>query len=189
MHGIDSTTKLHMLAKLQFVDDEVEVAQGFWLRRESLRPVPFVEQFFRERITVGIALGIEACPGIAVVVPGATHVTIRVQHRGAHAQINQPLDLVNTRNARTNNNDFVVIGGRRRLGWDGLLRGRRHGDSPVGCANKRVVGDDAQGACWIRSPYTCRSGAINWRLATSGMANIPLLGIFLGPVRGWFATG
>ncbi|MBA7638652.1 hypothetical protein ES703_46308 [subsurface metagenome] len=74
LHGLDGAVELHVFAQIELVGDVVQIPQVLGLAGEALLPVPFVEQFLRERKAVGVALGIEAAAGIAVPVPGAADV-------------------------------------------------------------------------------------------------------------------
>ncbi len=67
--------ELDVPAQVKLVRDIVEVALVLRLTRIMLFPVPFLQEFLRERIPVGITLGVEARPGVAVPIPGATHAT------------------------------------------------------------------------------------------------------------------
>src|SRR5207248_5211040 len=70
VHGRgDLLAESHVAAKVEPVDDVVEVALGLRLFGEVLLPFPLVEQLFREQVAVGVALGVEPGPRIAVPVP------------------------------------------------------------------------------------------------------------------------
>src|SRR5207248_2088621 len=72
-HRGDAAVELDVAAQVELVGDMVEIALGFGLARETLGPVPLVQQFLRKRVGVGIAFRIEAGAGIAVPVPGAAN--------------------------------------------------------------------------------------------------------------------
>ena len=55
MRGLDLAVELHMPAQVELVRHIVEIFQILRLTRKALFPVPFVEQFIGEGITVGIA--------------------------------------------------------------------------------------------------------------------------------------
>ncbi len=62
-------------AQVALVRHIVEVTLGLRLTRIMFLPVPFLQKCLRERIPVGITLGVEARPGVAVPIPGAPHAT------------------------------------------------------------------------------------------------------------------
>ena len=105
---LDLAVELHVFAQVELVGDVIEITQILGLGREAFLPVPLVEQFPREGITVGEALGVEARAGIAVPVPGSTEVGRGVQHQRVDAEIGQPLDLIDAGHARAYDDDFVV---------------------------------------------------------------------------------
>src|SRR5689334_19399231 len=109
MRRLDRTVELHVLPQAELVGDMIEIAQILGLAGEALLPVPFVEQFPREGIAVGIALRIEAAAGIAVPVPGAAEVGRRVEHGGIDAEIDQALDLVDAGHTGADH-DHLVMG-------------------------------------------------------------------------------
>lgn len=43
--GLDSCVELRVLLEVEFLDHELDVAAGFWLRGELIGPVPLVEEF------------------------------------------------------------------------------------------------------------------------------------------------
>ncbi len=106
--GDDPAVELHVLAQAELVGDVIEVAQVLGLAGKALLPVPLVEQLAREGVAVGIALRIEARAGIAVPVPGAAEIRGELQDRGLHAEVGQPLDLVDAADAGADDDDFVV---------------------------------------------------------------------------------
>ena len=108
LRRLDLGVELHVFAQVEFVGDMVEVAQIFGLTGKPFLPVPLVEQFPREGITVGVAFGVETRARIAVPVPGPAEVGGAVQHRGVHPEVGQPLDLVDAGHARANHDHFVM---------------------------------------------------------------------------------
>ena len=81
------------------VDHVVEVALGLRLRREVLLPLPLVEQLLREEVGVGVALRVEARPGVAVPVPGATHAVARLEQLRGEARFTSAVELVDAGDA------------------------------------------------------------------------------------------
>ncbi|MBA7472498.1 hypothetical protein ES707_07825 [subsurface metagenome] len=112
LHGLDGAVELHVFAQIELVGDVVQIPQVLGLAGEALLPVPFVEQFLRERKAVGVALGIEAAAGIAVPVPGAAEIGRRVEHGRVDAEIDEPFDLVDACDAGADDDHLVVgLGG------------------------------------------------------------------------------
>ena len=105
---LDLAVELHVLAQVELVGDEIEIAKVLRLAGKPFLPVPLVEQFLRERIAVGVALGVEPGSRIAVPVPGAAEVGRGVEHQGVDAEVGQPLDLIDSGHTRANDDDFVV---------------------------------------------------------------------------------
>ena len=105
---VDPAVELHVAPEVELVRDEVEIAQVLGLAREVLLPVPLVEHFPRERVAVGVALRIEARAGVAVVVPGAAEVGVRLEDRGVHPEVGEALDLVDAGHPGPDHDDFEV---------------------------------------------------------------------------------
>jgi hypothetical protein len=108
MCRIDLTIELHMLAQIELVGDKVEIAKIFRLAGEAFLPMPLLKQFARERIAIGVALGIETATGVAIPVPGSAEIVGGVEHRCVDPDINQALDLVDPSHARADHNYFVA---------------------------------------------------------------------------------
>ena len=71
--------------------------------------MPLVEQFLGEGVAVGVTLGIEAGPGVAVAVPGAAHVIVAFKHDGIDSQVGESLDLIDAGHACTDDYDFMPL--------------------------------------------------------------------------------
>ena len=97
MRRRDAALELDVAAQVELVGDMVEIAQRFRLRGEVLLPVPFLEQFGREREPVGPALGIEAGAGVAVPVPSAADPGAGLEHPRPEAEFAQLVKLVKPR--------------------------------------------------------------------------------------------
>ncbi len=122
VRGSHPALELDVAAQVELVGDVVEIAQRLRLRREMLRPVPFLQQLLGEGVLVGVALGIEARAGIAVPVPGAADTRAGLEHAHAHAELPQAVELVHARYAGTDDDGVVVQ--TRRLGASlGFSRG------------------------------------------------------------------
>jgi hypothetical protein len=125
--GRHPAAKLDIAAQVELVSDMIEIAQRLRLASKVLRPFPFLQQLLRKRVTVGIALGIEARAGIAIPVPGAADVGPSLEHPHAKTLFAQPVELVQPRHARADD-DGVVVRNRRRSRVCGLMQGY-----PVSC--------------------------------------------------------
>src|SRR5690554_5248948 len=99
MRRFNLAVELHVIAQIELVGDEVEIAQILRLAGEALLPVPFLEDFPREGIAVGVTLGIEAASGVTVVVPGAAKIGAALEQRCRYARVDEPLDLVDAGDA------------------------------------------------------------------------------------------
>ena len=69
----DTGAEPDVAAEVEFVGHTVEVALGLGLAGKVFAPVPLLQEFLRERIAVGITLGIETRARIAVPIPGPAH--------------------------------------------------------------------------------------------------------------------
>ena len=109
VRGFHVAVELHVLPQTELVGDVVQVLQVLGLTGEGLLPVPLVEELLRERVPVGIALGVEAGAGIAVPIPGAAEVTAGIEHGGVDPEIGEALDLVDAGDAGADDDDLVVL--------------------------------------------------------------------------------
>src|ERR1700726_1821502 len=73
-----------------------------------LRPLPFLQQLFRERVAIGVALGIETRTRITVPVPGAADIGPGLEHAGPQSELAQPVELVQARHTRADDDGVVV---------------------------------------------------------------------------------
>src|ERR1700722_8923441 len=73
-----------------------------------LRPLPFLQQLFRERVGIGVALGIETRTRITVPVPGAADIGPRLEHARPQSELAQPVELVQARHTRADDDGVVV---------------------------------------------------------------------------------
>src|SRR5258707_1651796 len=110
MRGADAAVERDVAAQVEFVGDEVEIAQRLGLRSEMLGPAPFLQQLLREGIAVGVAFGIEAGAGIAIPVPGAADARPGLEHADPQPQLAQPVELVEARYARADDEGVEVLG-------------------------------------------------------------------------------
>ncbi len=71
MRGSHAGVEADVALQVETVGDMIEITQDLRRSGITLRPFPFPHQLIGERVTVGMAFRIAACPGIAVPVPGA----------------------------------------------------------------------------------------------------------------------
>jgi hypothetical protein len=100
--------ELDVTPQVELVGNMVAIAQGFRLAGKVLGPFPFLQQFLREGIAIGIAFGIETRAGIAIPVPGAADIGAGLEHADAQAELAQPVELVHARQASANDDGVVV---------------------------------------------------------------------------------
>ena len=86
----DRGAEAHVAPEVEAVDDVVEVALGLGLLGEVLLPLPLVEELLREEVAVGVALGVEPGPGVAVPEPGAADAVAGLEQRGREARLRAP---------------------------------------------------------------------------------------------------
>ena len=99
MRGGDAGLELDVAAQIELVGDVVQVTLGLGLAGEMLLPVPFVEQFLRERVAVGPAFGIEPGARVAVPVPGAANAGAGFEYPHREAEFPQSVELIKARDA------------------------------------------------------------------------------------------
>ena len=100
--------ELDVTPQVELVGDIVTIAQGFRLAGKMLGPFPFLQQFLRKGIAIGIAFGIEARAGIAIPVPGAADIGASLEHTDAQAQLTQPVELIHARQPGADDDGVVV---------------------------------------------------------------------------------
>jgi len=120
MRGGNARTKLDVAPEIEFVSNEVQVFEIVRLRRKMFLPVPFLQNFGRERVAVTPAFRIETRAGVAVPIPGATKAGAVFEDAHRHAELAQAIELIQARNAGAD--DDRVVGGVRGW-WCGRLAG------------------------------------------------------------------
>ena len=95
--GGDLGAEAHVAAEVEPVDHVVEVALGLGLLREVLLPLPLLEQLLGEQVAVGVALGVEPRPRVAVPVPGAADAVAGLEQHGGEPGLAGPVQLVDAR--------------------------------------------------------------------------------------------
>ena len=96
-----------MISQIESVDDVIQVAERLGLSREVFAPVPFLQEFLRERIAVGIAFRVEARSGIPVPIPGAARAVARLEYRDLESQFEHAVNQVDAAHTRANDDDVV----------------------------------------------------------------------------------
>ena len=96
-------------AQVELVRHIVEVALVLRLTRIMFFPVPFLQEFLRERIPVGITLGVEARPGVAVPIPGATHATPILEGPDREPERTQTVQRIQSCHPGTDDNHIELL--------------------------------------------------------------------------------
>ncbi len=116
VHGRrDRGVEPHVAPKVEPVDHVVEVALDLRLLGEVLLPLPVVEQLLREEVAVGVALGVEPRPGVAVPEPGPADAASRLEQLHGEAGFAGPVQLVDAGDAGADDQDVDV--GCRSVPW------------------------------------------------------------------------
>src|SRR6266851_3182212 len=100
----DSGMELDVAAQVELVRDVIEVTLVLRLTGKMLLPVPFLQQFLRERISVGFTLGIEAAARVAVPIPGAAHAAAILVEPHREAELAQAVHLIQAGNPGADDN-------------------------------------------------------------------------------------
>ena len=151
MRGGDAAVEPDVPAQVELVGHVVQVAQRVRLGGKMLRPVPLLQQLLRKGVAIGPALRIEAGARVAVPVPGAADIRPGFEHLHAHAELAQPVELVEAGNAGADDDH---------LGIHGLVHCPR---SIMGCAE--ACSSEGR-VCRGRATLTCR-----WSLPAAGPAS------------------
>ena len=115
VRGGHARAELHVPAQIELVGDQVQVFEVVRLGREMLLPVPFLQQLLREGIAVAPAFGIEARAGVAAPVPGAAEIGAGFEDPHLHAELPQPVELIDAGDPGADDNGVVRRLGRRLL--------------------------------------------------------------------------
>ena len=105
----DPTIQLDIAPQIELVSNVIEVTLGLGLGSEVLLPIPFLEKFFRERVTVSPALGVKSRTGIAVPVPRAANPTAGFKDPHAQTELAQFIELVKAGDAGAYDNRVKLI--------------------------------------------------------------------------------
>ncbi len=91
---VDAGVERDVAPEIESISDMLQVAQRLGLGCEVLAPVPVVEQLGGERVPVRVALRIKPGAGVSVPVPGAADVTASFERVHRHAELAQPVELI-----------------------------------------------------------------------------------------------
>ena len=105
--GIESNVP----AQVELVRDVVQVPLGLRLAGKVLAPVPLLQEFVRKGIAVAVALGVEACPRIAVPIPRAADTAARLEHPDRQASRAQPVQLIESGDPGSDDDGVELPGG------------------------------------------------------------------------------
>jgi hypothetical protein len=105
---LDLAIELHVFAQIELVRDVVQVAEVLRLTGEPFFPVPFIQQFFGERVAVSVTFRVEPGTRIAVRVPGPAKIVRGFEHRGVSPQVGQHLDLIDSGHTGADDDCLVV---------------------------------------------------------------------------------
>ena len=104
----DLAAELHVTAKIELLDNVLKVTECLGLGRETFTPVPLVEQFLGERITVGVTLGVEPGTRIPIPVPRATGTIASFENGRFDAEFAQSVQLVDATHPGTDD-EYLMI--------------------------------------------------------------------------------
>src|SRR4029453_12439497 len=124
----------------------VEVALGLRLPGEELLPLPLLEQLPGEHVAIRVALRVEPGSGEAVPVPGPANAAACLEQRDREAGLPRPVELVDARDACTDDEDVHIEGiGSGRADTPGAcgLGGCRHAAGP---GRQGAIGVPTRGA-------------------------------------------
>ena len=83
----DALAELDVGLEVEALGAVLEVAQDLVLLRIALGPFPFLQQVLVERVTVDVAVGVAACAGIAIPVPGAADAVAGLEHGDVQVEL------------------------------------------------------------------------------------------------------
>src|SRR4051812_12463986 len=108
MRGGDTAVELNVATQVELVGDTIQIALGLRLGREVLFPIPFLEQFLRERVAVGPALGVKARARISVPIPSAADTAAGLEDPHAQAELSQFVELVEPGNTGADDDSIEI---------------------------------------------------------------------------------
>src|SRR5262249_14128394 len=105
----DARVQLDVPTQVKLVRDIIEVALVLRLARIMFFPVPFLQEFFREGIAVGVTLRVEARARVAIPIPGAAYATPRLVDPHREPALPQTVQLVQPGHAGADNNRVKLL--------------------------------------------------------------------------------
>jgi len=119
----DARIELDVPAQVKLVRYIIEVALVLRLAGIMLFPVPFLQEFLRERISVGVTFGVERASRIAILIPGAAHSTTILEGPHREPELTQTVQLIQPGNPGADDNrvELLDLLGQWRAGCRRLL--------------------------------------------------------------------
>src|SRR6267143_4794528 len=105
----DACIALDVPAQVKLIRNIIEVAFILRLTRIMFFPVPLLQEFLRERIPVGITLGVEARPGVAVPIPGAAHATSLLEGPNREPKLTQTVQRIESCHPGTDDKHIALF--------------------------------------------------------------------------------
>src|SRR6476660_8010738 len=104
---------MDVLAQIEAIGHEVQVAFGLGLGRKALAPVPLVVQLLGEPILIDVRRRIDARAGITVPVPSAANVVAGFHGLHLESLLTQAIELVHAGDSRADDEGIELDGGPR----------------------------------------------------------------------------
>ncbi|VXD04241.1 hypothetical protein PSEUDO9AZ_40846 [Pseudomonas sp. 9AZ] len=101
--------ELDVPAQVKTLGDVLDIAQYFRLGREALAPAPLLLQLLRPGIGVLHAFGIAAQAWVAVCIPSAANIGIRVEYLYSQAETTQLVEQVKTGETGADDNSIDLV--------------------------------------------------------------------------------
>ena len=98
-----------MPAQIELVGYVIKVALVLRLTGKMFLPVPFLQQFLGERISIGVALGVETASRIPVPKPGAAHSAAGLEGSDGEPALSQTVQRVQSGNPGSDDNRVELL--------------------------------------------------------------------------------
>ena len=93
-----------------------------------LFPVPFLQEFLRERISIGVTLGVETTSRVAIPIPGAAHSTTVLEDPHREPELTQTVQLIQPGNPGADDDHVKLLELKKATnGWSMKTAGGSHG--------------------------------------------------------------
>src|SRR2546427_9929154 len=96
-------------SQVKLVRDIIEVALVLGLAGIMFFPVPFLQEFLRKRIPVGVTLRVEARAWVPIPIPGAAHATPRLVDPHREPARTQTVQRIQSCHPGTDDNHIVLL--------------------------------------------------------------------------------